>query len=284
MQSCGDPVGLYSLIDQSQCNWGKAIYSVTTLRDGDQRDTSAGVSLGRQGEVNDKVYVGASFAYESTSFDGIGSSSDGDRISLGAIAKYIEGPFYASASVVGSYGWADGSRYSTLPWVAGLARSDQETWALTGRLRAGYVFKLCELELMPLVDFDMLGIFDRGYTEQGLDDLALAVAPSNNVLFDLRPALRIGGTTRIGDAFITSYIEAGALFALNEGSVDVSLVNGTNPAASVPLALERDDVMGTFALSTAVDWRAYELRLLYEGAWGDTTVSQTGSLKFAVKF
>jgi len=186
--------------------------------------------------------------------------------------------------VVGSYGWADGSRYSSLPWVSGLASSDQETWALTGRLRAGYVFKLGTLELMPLVDFDMLGIFDQGYTEQGLDDLAFHVAPSNNVLFDLRPALRIGGTTKMNDAFVTSYIELGALFALNEGSVDVSLANGPNPAASVPLALERDEVMATFAIGSAIDWGAYELRLLYEGAWGDTTISQTGSVKFAVKF
>ena len=284
MQSCGNPVGLYSLIDQSPCNWAKAIYAVTTLRDGDQRDTSAGISLGRQGEASDKIYVGASFAYESTSFEGVGSTSDGDRISLCAIAKYIDGPFYASASVVGSYGWADGSRYSSLPWVSGLASSDQETWALTGRLRAGYVFKLGMLELMPLVDFDMLGIFDQGYTEQGLDDLAFHVAPLNNVLFDLRPALRIGGTTKMNDAFVTSYIELGALFALNEGWVDVSLANGPNPAASVPLALERDEVMATFAIGSAIDWGAYELRLLYEGAWGDTTISQTGSVKFAVKF
>ncbi|PPE78617.1 hypothetical protein C3941_17770 [Kaistia algarum] len=284
MQSCGNPVGLYSLIDQSPCNWGKATYAVTTLRDGDQRDTTTGISIGRQDEASDNVYVGGSFAYDWTSFDGVGSSSDGNRVSLGAIAKYVEGPVYASASVVGSYGWADGSRYSSLSWVNGVATADQETWALTGRLRAGYVFDVGAVELMPLVDFDVQGIFDQGYTEQGLDDLALQVSNSNNVLFDLRPALRIGGTTKVNDAYITNHVEIGALFALNEGSVDVSLPNGPNPTASVPLALERDDVMATIALGSSIDWGAYELRLQYEGALGDTTVSQAGSVKFAIKF
>lgn len=158
MQSCGDPIGPYSLIAQSQCNWAKAIYGVTTLRDGDQRDSSAGISFGRQGEVNDKIYARASFACESTRFDGVGSASSGGRMNFGAIVKYIDEALDASASVVGSYGWADGSSYSTLPWGTGLANADQETWALTGRLRAGYVFKLGELELMPLVDLDIMGI------------------------------------------------------------------------------------------------------------------------------
>lgn len=42
--------------------------------------------------------------------------------------------------------------------------------------------------------------------------------------------------------------------------------------------------MGALAVGTAIDWGACELRLLYEGARGDETVSRAGSIKFAVKF
>ncbi len=117
-----------------------------------------------------------------------------------------------------------------------------------------------------------------------MGDLARRVAPSTNVLFDLRPALRIGGTMQVGGASVTSYIEAGALFRLNEGSIDVSLPNGPNPSASVPLALEQDEIMGILALGTAIAWGGYEARLVYEGALGSETSSQAGSLKFAIKF
>lgn len=42
--------------------------------------------------------------------------------------------------------------------------------------------------------------------------------------------------------------------------------------------------MATFAVSTAIDWDIFELRLLHEGARGEDIESQSGSVKFAIKF
>lgn len=284
MQSCGDSSAAFALIAQGNCNWGKGTYAVTYLRGGDQRDRSVGLSVGSQHRAAADVFVGGSLGIEDTDFSSTYGGSEGNRVSLGGIVKYVKGPVYGSAALLGSHSWAEATRHSPVAGFTGVATADQSTSDLSMRLRGAYVFERGALGIMPLVDFDLMAIHDDGYTETGMGMLNMQVESSTNVLADVRPALRLGTTVLLGGAYVTSYIEAGAKFALNEGEIETSMIGGANPGAIATLDLERDPVVGTFAASTTIDWGALEVRALYEGSAGEETTSHAGSLKLAWTF
>ncbi len=284
MQSCGDSKAGFSLIAQGDCDWGKITYAVTELRGGQQRDVAAGLSIGKQVQVAPGIFLGGSVGIEDTRFYSAFGSSEGNRLSLGAITKYVAGPFYGSAAVVGSYGWADATRHAGVAGFTAIGTAEQATSNLGFRGRAGYVFGHNQLQLMPLVDLDVNAIHDEGYTETGLGVLSMHVDAATNVLVDVRPALRLGGSQRVGDVIITSYVEGGIKFALNDGELHASLYNGPSPDQEMVLDFNRDPVVGTVAASTTLDWGTFEARFLYEGGFGEDTTSHAGSLKLGYKF
>jgi hypothetical protein len=286
MQSCGSATGAFAMIQQHDCTWSKVSFD-TTRFDWNNRVTSAMFSLGAQQEVVPNVVVGVSGAYEQSYSQGETTSGDGHRIHAGGIVKYSNGPIYSSVSLAGSYGWGDNKRLVSIPGSSMIASSDQETYAVATRLRAGYLFEYDTINILPLVELDLALIQDEGYQEQGAGSLNLKVDPKTHFFADLHPAVRIGSDAfDLGDGVLArGYVEAGARIALNDSSVTVSLPNSFLPQAGIDQDFEREDVMATLATGASLFWGdKLEAQLRYEAGIGSETLSHSASLKIGMKF
>ncbi len=281
MQSCNDFSSKYAPIAQVDCNWGKATLMKYSLRDGDQSQTSKILSFGRQQGVADNVFLGWAGGYEDVTFDSLSGHSDGYRVNAGGIAKYQKGPVFGNFSVGFSYGEADARRQAA--WLT--ASSDHKATSVATRISGGRMFQSGSLDIIPRLDLDLAWIHDYGYQETGAGALDIEVHPGTNFLADLHPALRINKSFDDKGIAYQAYAEVGARFALNDPTFEMSLPNGGNPNQRISLTSERDDVVATVAAGLNFNsHKGYQVRLLYEGGFGQSTENQSGSIKLGFEF
>jgi hypothetical protein len=69
---------------------------------------------------------------------------------------------------------------------------------------------------------------------------------------DVRPALRLGGASAVGDAIVTTYLELGAKFVLRDGEIEVSMPYGPSSSPSVTLDIDRDPVLASMQPGLAI--------------------------------
>lgn len=283
--SCGDATSQFVQLAQDSCDWTKLNYSVLDDRDTGLSERARGMAFGRQTELHDHVFLGLSAGYDATSFYGNSSSGDGHRISLGAIAKYSDGPLYGSLSIVGSYDWSDNTRSIRTGKDILTAQSDQDKAAVSTRFRGAYLFEAGAFDIIPMIDFDLTMIRDFGFRETGAGSLNLRVESATHLLFDVRPALRIGMDTRLEDMTLSGYAEAGTRIALTDTSHRLSMPDAPAGDFGVSLTNHRDDVIGTFAAGITAAWdNGVEARFQYEAGVGESTRSHQASAKLAIKF
>lgn len=133
------------------------------------------------------------------------------------------------------------------------------------------------------MDFGL--IHDYGYQESGADDMSIKVHRNTQDLVDVHPAIRINKSYKTGWASYQAYAEVGERFALNNPKFDISLPNGGSPNERVELTSEREHALTTVAAGLNItDHKGLQIRLLYEGGFGQGGENHGVSLKAGFEF
>ena len=281
MHSCVDFSAEYAAIAQAECNWVKGTLRTESMRNGSFNQNSQVISVGRQQRVSGDFFAGLSAGYENFSFDSLSGRSNGYRALIGGIAKYQNGPVFGSLSAAFSFGDADAARL--VPRATAL--SEQKTTSLVMRASGGYLFQAEALDIIPRLDIDVGLIYDNGYQERGADDLNIKVHKNSQVLVDAHPAVRLNKSYSTGERSYQAYAEVGARFALNDPKFDISLPNGGSPFERVELISERENVLATVAAGLNItNHKGLQIRLLYEGSFGQGVENHGVSLKAGFEF
>ena len=256
--------------------WSSADYDGSSKSNGYDVD-SAGVALGFEKHVNDKVKLGVGYAYTNTDIDGFMRSTDVDTHTAILYGEYKPSNWYVNA--VASYGWSD---YSEDKNVAGLGVSadyDVETFGL--QTMAGYEMSVKGFNLTPEAGLRYLHISQDGYHDTAdqrvsandsdiLTGVIGAKAGKDFVLENetvLRPEVRLAVTY---DMF------------RDDGGSSVRLANGSAYIVDGE-ALDRLAVEFGAGLTAELNDNV-EMSLKYEGQFRDDYEDHTGLLNVKYKF
>ena len=288
LHSCGGGVGAsVDPVSQGNCVWAKVTYS-QGYRHQSHKQSNIAFAMGRQVAIGDNLYFGLGATYDDSRFSNGGIQSNGTRLSVGGVLKYVSGPAFGAVSVLGSYGWADGTRTFAVPTMQGqrlTAYSDQKSWVVATRVRVGYLFDLGGLDLTAMADVDLPLIRDLGYTETGAGSFNLRTAATTQLLVDVHPRARFGKQFMLGTTSARLYGEVGHRFALNDVEAGVALANGFDSQYEAAVSYDREDGMMTYGIGAVLDLSdRVEARISYELADGDESRLERFSAKMAWKF
>jgi hypothetical protein len=287
-QSCGGAAtATVDPISQGECSWAK--YS----RHNSRRDSvqhayvSDSLMMGRQWEVAENLYLGLSGSYASVQGSSPVASSNGDRLGLGAIVKYVRGDSFGSVALIGSYDWVKGARSVTSGTLnqSLTARMNQEVGILGGQLRLGHRLLRAPVDIIARADFDALLVHDFGYTEQGAGAFNLRVAPKSSFLFNVNPMLQISKQLKWGNSAFRLYSEVGPKWLLNDIKSRVALAQGFNSSFTSDIRHQREETLMTYGFGAISELSEnLELRINYNIADGSDFYSNEFGIKLALKF
>lgn len=286
IHSCGIASSL-NPIEQGECVWSSLTQTDTELGNASHEESSVNLALGAQFEFGEKSFWGYGFGYDSVDIDRSSSDADGDRFHLAGIYKYIDGNWFYSTSLVGSYSRIKAIRSFADDFNEGAlvnAYSEREAYLLTGRVRSGYRVETNYVDIIPMVDVDVFLAHQLNFAEEDAAGVGMLVDDSTNLLFDLHPRLQFGkdldfiGGTRL-------FATLGARFALNDPSVNVGFVDGLADSATTEVTQEREDMLLSYGLGLTTDLNEqFELRASYDVVEGSDEKNERLSVRLGYRF
>lgn len=285
--SCTVGEGQNAAIDEGQCGWTRIGGTYT------DRDSSAGnpggnqtifsVSAGGQIEYSENIRLGAGIGYAKINSNGdAGGDVDGDRISIGASAKYVDGPFVAGVSLGGGVTFTDTDRRVG----AQTARADFEIYDFSAIVRAAYLLDVGNgIYVKPQIQGGATLVSREGFTENGAGAGNLTVQGETQTFLHAAPSVEIGGDFQAAGMTVRPYVRLGATI-LSEDEVDTTArFAAAGVATNFTTTVERDDFFGEIdagvVLFTAED---VSLRAEYQGRLSSDTTSHGGFLKLQIDF
>ncbi|MEJ0046633.1 MAG: autotransporter outer membrane beta-barrel domain-containing protein [Rhodospirillales bacterium] len=155
---------------------------------------------GVQWSLGEHWHLGASAAYEHTSFFGADNSStiDGNDVLAGATVAYQLGGLVLAAGVNGGYGWYDSKRMVAFGNYGSVASASPNSWHAGVSGRVSYQLGFRNWYLKPWLDLEEIVIGAEGYVESGPAIFRLAVDSERRGNFVATPGLEIGTRSDLG--------------------------------------------------------------------------------------
>jgi hypothetical protein len=295
LMSCHGADGPYAAIREHECNWVEITGGVTN-----QTRTSGTVGYdesttrfqaGRQIRLAPDWFLDTAVGYERayTNTD-TGASTTTDRYDGGVALKHEIGPWMFAAALNGGYAALDTDRYIGFPTDGLKATSNSSIYHLDGRLRASYLIEQGLWYLKPQIDFDMLYVNMPSFSESGAGALNLHVDAMSDVLFAVTPTLELGAMLPTdGYNFLRPFVSAGASFySKDTWSVTASLEGAPSGIGAFTTTSETSQVYGNVSagldIFSAKPAGGLDVRLQYSAQFANDYLSQTGSVKFAIRF
>ena len=271
--------------------WARGTVRHASFENGDlsfgAEETAPLYSAGAQLDIGGPWRVGGGIGYETSRLaTSAGSSTDTDRLHMGAVLKYNPGPLLLAATVSGGFGWSDSVRNVGFGGFAATASSDYETSFVSGRFTAAYLLPLSGLYLKPQVDVGYAHISRDGYRERGTGGIALAVEGSDDGVWSASPMLEVGTEVALaGGGVARPFLRGGVTWRDQDRFVtQASFLDAASVAPfSVTSRIDRvtADVAAGLDLITPSET---SLRLQYDGQFGTTIEQHIGSAKLSLKY
>jgi outer membrane autotransporter protein len=155
-----------------------------------------------------------------------------------------------------------------------------------GRLRAAYSFVFQDWYVRPIADLDVIHVRTPGYSETGAGALGLTYDTASQWTAAFSPTVEVGGRMNLGNGYVLRpYGSVGASFFSNSEWTATARLQGGLGAGSFTTSIATDPVVAR--LSAGVQLFAQvrlDLRLTYDGAFSEHTVSNALSLRAALRF
>lgn len=289
--------GVQATIKEGQCVWAKASAGYTSI-DGPRgtsgvNETSYTFTSGLQVALDPNWRAGIAIGYEKSRINvGNLSQSEGDSGSIGGVLKFQQGSWILAGGVTAGRGWYDTDRYVNLGAIlpgADQANARHELSHANLRLRAANVIGLgAHVYLKPLIDLNATYLYTHGFRETGAGPLNLAVEGDGRWLYSATPALEIGAQLDGVDGYqIRPFARAGAtLFGDDIFAANASLEGAPASAGQFAAQSQADRIVGE--VSAGIDILSkddtFDLRLSYDGRFGDTLETHIGRVRFGTSF
>jgi outer membrane autotransporter protein len=292
LMSCREREGAYAIIAEGQCLWAE-IDANRYDQDGTSEQVSTGedsyrFSAGGQVGLSDQVHLGFALRYETLDQDtGNFASSDGERAHAGAALKYNEGPMLLAAAVSAGRTWYDTDRNFSFGGFSDGASSSHEVDYVNGVLRAAYLMPLGNFYLKPIADFNVAHVSSDGFTEAGGGGAALTVNGADGTYFSFSPTVEAGTEWRMASGTLVRPFIGGGLTWYSDTAFSgaFSFADGPEEAGSFVTRTSIDEVVGNVAAGIDIlGADGFDLRLRYDGAFGETITNQSLGLRAAVQF
>ena len=284
---------------EGQCVWARFTGTqLTKDRDGNEfsatRETSYSFAGGAQLRIAPNVHFGGGISHSSTTFDiGNLAVAEGDRLQLGGVLKYENGPWLFSAGASGGHSFNDTTRAVNLTSVvpyAGTATADDEISHANLQLRAAHTFTMGQLYARPSLDLNAFYLYQNATKETGAGPLNLRLSDAGEWVFGVTPSLELG--TQFVDAptglIFRPYVKAGLThFSKNELGVSASFEGAPLSAGDFEAVSDLDKTVGnvTMGLDVLDVNDQFDLKFRYDGRFGsDNFESHSGSVKVGVRF
>lgn len=201
---------------------------------------------------------------------------------MGASLSYNPGSWLFAGAVSGGMGRLDTRRDLSADGFDEAATGEQDLSYAHGKLRAGYLIDYGPWYLKPLVDLDATWMSFGDVDEDGGDGAALRIASADQTVLSATPRLEIGGQGEMANgAYVRPYVQLGiAVYADTGFSVDAQFEDTSLGVPSFTTVTDLDTVLADVALGLDVlTEEGLNLRVLYDGQFGETTQSHAGSLR-----
>lgn len=289
--------GAQGTIKEGQCYWAKASAGYTSI---DGSNGSSGVNettytftSGMQVALDANWRAGLAIGYEKSQINvGNLSRSEGDSGSIGGVLKFQTGSWILAGGITAGHGWYDTDRYLNLGAIlpgADQANANHELSHANLRLRAANVVDLgARLYLKPMVDLNATYLYQHGFRETGAGALNLSVEGDGRWLFSATPAIELGAQLDGYDGYqIRPFLRAGVtLFGDDLFASNASLEGAPASAGQFSAESETDQIVGEFSAGIDILSKddTFDLKLGYDGRFGDTLETHIGRVNFSTRF
>ena len=289
LMSCRERDGAYAVIAEGQCIWAEADVNRFdqdgTSEQMQTEEDSYRFSAGGQFGLSEQWHMGFAFRYETLEQDtGDSASSDGQRFHAGAALKYNQGPLLLAGAVSAGRTWYDTERDFGFDGFSDSASSSHEVDYLNGLLRGALLVPLGDYYLKPIADLNVAHVSSDGFKEDDGGGAALEFEDADGTYLSLSPALEAGAEWRLSSGtLVRPFVGGGVTWYSETGFTGTSsFVDAPEGAGSFVTRTEIDEVMGEVAAGIDIIGAGnFDLRLRYEGAFGETVTNQSLGLRAA---
>ncbi|MDE1988016.1 MAG: autotransporter domain-containing protein, partial [Alphaproteobacteria bacterium] len=290
LMSCHTSTGALAPVEEEDCNWGEISFG------GENADRTAQymgfsaserrVQVGRQQRINANWVIGASAAYQE--WDGwVDNRADlsGRGFALGAVAKYLQGPWVNAVAFSFAYDGFHGTRFIGLPTANVVADGSSHTIFAGLHGRSTYLFDLDDFYVKPYADLD-LGYYKMAdFRETNAGVIGLNVNGTNQFVATLSPHVEVGTTQIENGGYLRPFVNAGLNVASN-GRWNVSSDFQGAPSqseftASTPSRDVSEQIGGGLEYFSNA---GFELHFQFNQRFASHYSAWDGFAKFALKF
>ncbi|MFG1453449.1 autotransporter outer membrane beta-barrel domain-containing protein [Xanthobacter sp. V2C-8] len=293
VMSCPEFQAAGTQLVQGDCTWARIDASRTSYTPGDYTGfTLQGITyrMGAQKEFAPGWFAGLAADVMLSSFDqefGY-AQADGQSVGVSAALKHEAGPWLLSAATHFGYGWFSADRSSVIGSHTYMSSSSYEVLSAALRLRAEYEIPFKDWYLKPAGQVDLIYATVPGFTEGGHGSAYdLAVAQSDGFTAALSPYVEFGARLDLPDgSTLRPYGIAGLTwYSDRTWTMDASLVAAPVGSGTFSATADMPDLVGNMGLG--LQWSStsgVDLRANYEADFGANYLSQTGTLRFSMRF
>ncbi len=281
-----------SLNNEGECYWARANhrynrqYSNNGFIGFDENASS--LSGGFQKSIGTNLFAGfsAGVDFNRTYIDDR-ADMKGVRLMAGGVLKYEDGPLLLAGALSGGAGWFDMDRYVDLPTPGLTAESRINDAFATVDMRAAYTISNGAWHVKPILDVSATHVHLGSFSETGAGAQNLVSSGTDEIFFNLRPSLEIGGlVTKQNGTSIHGFVRAGLLYSPDTEMKLSASFEGT-PANVAPFEVE-SKFDNTFADLSAGLYLNTEngvtVRFGYDGLFSANSASHRGSIKVSSRF
>ena len=284
--------GVAAINEEGQCFWvgaqGRFIDGAETFEDIGFDETAGQFAAGAQVALNPVWRLGAGLGYQASSLsEESGATSEGDQLQGGVALKYNPGALLLAGTVSGALGWYDTTRLMNFGGFNAEATSDHELDVLQGRLHASYVLGSQSLYYKPMLDAAVTGVDIGDVRERGAGGASLLVHGADHTVFSLSPALEIGSEWWWSNGtLVRPYVRAGfSWYSEDDVTVAASFSGAPSSVSPFTIIANTDEIQADVAAGVEmISGENSNLRLFYDGQFGDRIAVHAAGFKAGVKF
>ncbi len=288
MLSCSVNGEGVSIIAEGQCLWVRAKTVHTAVDASASRpgftEQMEQITAGAQLALATHWRAGLALGYDQSSNISDNTRTSSERVAVGGVLKYTDGPWLLAASISGGWGRYDRSRQIAFGDFNAVATSASDAEYLASRLHAAYLFDLGGIYVKPLIDAGVTRSIRQGFREHGGNGAGLNVAASATNSWSASPAVEIGTQLHVGDYAWRPFIKVGATF-INPADTIVSASFVDAPSASFQTRARYDSALFDGGAGLALlNKEGAALRLQYDGKFGPTSEQHSFTVKGSLPF
>lgn len=293
MNSCPQFDGNDTTLREHDCGWArivsnKADHDTTSSSVGFKQDGQT-VQIGGQREVGQDWFLGGSLSYDQSDLEShaVQGRIEGDGWSAGVVAKHQMGDWLVSAALDGGRMSYDGDRHLLFTGVDRHATSQFDVSHVGLHSRIARQIPFSNWYLKPYVDLHATRLESGAYTEQGANELSLAVSSSSETVFSAAPMLEAGGRFDLASGMQLRVFGAlgGAFYSEDSVGADMRFVQGDPSVGTFHIDSDLPDQRAKAAAGLDLKTGEHlDLRLEYNGEFASHYQDNTAALKLSYAF